>query len=388
MIYLTIDTNNWIYLANSRNPESNKFEEGRHVKLLETLRNLIDEGHAQVLSCPLIIAEWKRNEVHTKELILKYKNQLKATVDTFNIVAKSLEDSDLTILQMILQKYEANINAQIKANTEHIEQITNLIQKAIHYEISDKIKAIAADWAVARKAPFIGEKKNSMADALIFLGAVNYLKELTAMPDPFGGNEIWYIYPSSIFVSANKGDFSDPSDDGYLHPDLRPLADEIKMNFFPSLPKALNYIQQQIQVEPEFTPEEIEAMEKEIDEVDDGWYICHACDQDEENVFRNQVYFSEPYKVPIIHNEYYDPNQLGLELPNLEPTPPQVEFTMIKTGDCSWCNTTHLWCIECDTVTALEGEDEDGFNCSGCDLEYVIQKDKWDGSERKIFVKG
>ncbi len=37
MTYLIMDTNQWIYLANSRYPMNENFQEGHHFKLMEKL---------------------------------------------------------------------------------------------------------------------------------------------------------------------------------------------------------------------------------------------------------------------------------------------------------------------------------------------------------------
>ena len=58
---LILDTNQWIYLANSQDPTSSNSQEGHHFKLLATLNKMIAEGKVVLMPCEIVEKEWKRN---------------------------------------------------------------------------------------------------------------------------------------------------------------------------------------------------------------------------------------------------------------------------------------------------------------------------------------
>jgi hypothetical protein len=373
MIFLIVDTNTWLYLANSKNPDTGNFEDGHHIKLLDSLIKKIDSGEVELLLCPIIETEWKRNRSIAEELIKKYQNESKSYKDVIDKIGKSLNEPDRNSLSDLYDKYLATLTSKIKDNNLHIERIEVLIQKATKYEISKETKAFAADWAVEKKAPFVGDKKNSMADAYIFFGAVEYLKKFSKSDLPWE-EDLTYDLPTSIFVSGNKGDFSSKNNANNIHEDLKPVADEANLSFFRSLPVALNFIQESSVIHsPIFTDDELQAIEREIEDVSDDWYTCDVCSPDRDNEYLNLVHFSDPFEVEV-EEEYVDPNQLQIEFPDLLPVIHRgKQKVTIRTGDCTWCSTTHLLC-QCGTVTPIDGENREGFKCDGCDLSYNVRK--------------
>jgi hypothetical protein len=392
MIYLIVDTNNWIYLASSKNPDTGNLEDGRHIKLFNTLMEKIDGDEVELLVCEVIEAEWNRNKVSAEELIRKYQNEREACKGVIKKIATSLNEEDQNVLGKLYGKYLANIDEKIIENWAHIKKIEDLIQKATKYNISKETKAFAADWAVEKKAPFIGDKKNSMADAYIFFGAIAQIKEIAQTKLPWDDDEVIYEYPTSIFVSGNKGDFSSAADANTLHGDLQPIADEIKLSFFRSIPAALNFIQEHIAAQPPiFSERELKEIEEEVDNITDDWYTCDVCTPSEENQYTNMVYFSQSYEIEVEGGEFIDPNQLQIEFPDVPIIERQdIKKISIRTGDCSRCGTTHLICEECQTTTPIDGDTRDGFECDGCGIKYIVRHnyDRGGVYNQEIYVDG
>jgi hypothetical protein len=375
MIYLVVDTNNWIYLANSKNPDTGKFEDERHMHLLGLLIDRVNKGDVEVLLCDIVEKEWERNKSAQESLIAKYQNENEAYKSIIKKMRLLLDEEDAKDLSNIYEKYVAKTQAIIEVNKKHIKEVWTLMKKAKKYSVSNETKAVAADWAVEKKAPFIGDKKNSMADALIFFGAAEYLKNIAKTKDPWEEDD-HYEFPISVFVSGNKGDFSNPLNLDELHNDLKPIADEVKMNFFRSLPLALNYLEETIKNRPAlFNLEELETIEEAIEEFSDDWYVCDICSPDGDNQYTNIVHFSEPFEIDFESKDELDKNQLRIDYgdePQIVQKP--LPYLKIKTGECSWCSTTHLQCCKCNTVTALETNGELEFQCEGCGQIYIFKK--------------
>lgn len=57
MIYLILDTNTWIYLANSKDPLTENFHDGLHFRLFEKLGEKVKDGSVQILINDIIEKE-------------------------------------------------------------------------------------------------------------------------------------------------------------------------------------------------------------------------------------------------------------------------------------------------------------------------------------------
>lgn len=374
MVYLIVDTCNWIYLATSKDPQTDKFEE-RHFKLFSNLIQKIESGEVKLLLCSIIEKEWQKHKEDTaKGFIKKLQNELIEYGNIINKIKNALQDeSDKENITKVFEKYKEAIDIKIKLNEEHIDKIDLIIEKAKKYEISVDTKAFVSDWAVDKNAPFKGDKKNSMADALIFFGAVAFIEEISKLDDLWSG-EVIYEYPTSIFVSSNKGDFASLANKKEIHEDLKPFAEKIELNFYTNLPEALNFVQEQVKIaEPLFNEEDIRLIEESLDEFDEDWYICDVCSPD--NMYANMVYFSEPYEIEYFEKRIINLNQLEIDFKDLENIPISKPIYKIRIGECSWCYTTHLICFKCNEVTALSGETEHGFECEGCGTKYIVKSE-------------
>ena len=241
MIYLILDTNNWIYLANNQDPfndnKDGKYKDNKneklHFKTLERLNEYIDSTTVILLVCDVVMEEWERNKSKTNQYIEKLENTMRAQRDTIKAIEDNLDDADKSIFKLLFEKHIEKVNLKIEKNKDHIYKVEQLIFKSQKYQISDKTKILAAERAYNKKAPFIGDKSNSMADAYILFGAIEYLEELFK-------NRDLITYPTFIFISGNKGDFSSNSNPNMIHEDLKDSLAKVNLQFFRSLHVALN----------------------------------------------------------------------------------------------------------------------------------------------------
>ena len=270
-------------------------------------------------------------------------------------------------LTEIILEYNSAINLKITENEKHISNVEQLLSSSESFEVTDKIKSFAADWAVDKKAPFKGDKKNSMADALILFSSIEHIKTISTI-EIF--DEPYLRLGTSIFVSGNKGDYCSSADDNKIHEDLVQKLEEVKMGFFNSLPKALNFIDATL-----FKEAEIRKIEQEMNELyEDNTYYCDTCSPDDENQYLNVVNFSNSEIVEEESSEFENPNQLKfdfVEYTNIPITDPKKAHS-IQRGFCLWCSTEHIKCENCNTITALDDGIDDHFECDGCGIIYKI----------------
>lgn len=94
------------------------------------------------------------------------------------------------------------------------------------------------------------------------------------------------------------------------------------------------------------------------DEDNDGFYPCHVCDGNKDAV-GNYVDF---YKEISLDNEY-DINN------------PNHKYKFVYAGNCQWCNTLHIRCPKCKSVSLLD-DDNKNIECEGgCGLTFYKEVD-------------
>jgi hypothetical protein len=361
MIYLILDTNTWIYLANGKDPITDNSNEEYHFLLFEKLKQKVDDGTVKILINEIIEQEWKRNKNNTFELIKLLKNRLKSQIKNLKSIGKELQhccDEEITKIQ---SAYEKLIDKKIKDNEQHIESVEKLLKSSVKVSITKDVKVIVADWSVEGNAPFKGDKKNSMADALILFSSIDFIKQ--ELYDDFLNKH------DPIFVSGNKGDFSDEKEADLIHSDLAPKLKEVEMLFFRSLPKALNTLEEKL-----FQEEEVRRIEEEMQlfyEANLGY--CNVCSPDEEHESLNIIHFNggEEIDSEIESN----PNQMDLDFDEdgmyiLKDDTPETYY--IERGDCMLCGTEHIRCGKCKESTPIDDATKDGFECEGCGTFYKI----------------
>lgn len=90
-----------------------------------------------------------------------------------------------------------------------------------------------------------------------------------------------------------------------------------------------------------------------FDDSGDGFYQCHICDGNNDNV-GNYVDFYD--KLPL-DNEY-------------DVSSPNHKYKFARAGSCQWCNTLHIKCPRCESITAISESDEDIECEGGCGLTF------------------
>lgn len=363
--YILLDTNNWIYLSNGFNVLSNKHDE-LHLKIFEVIQKRVEEGLLIFLTNEIIIEEWKRNkssvEKQIKDLTNKYVDY-KKTLQSIKTFVDEGEIKEYDSLKYKLEHAYKNKSSHLQKHILAVEDF--LLNKTEKIQITDHSKIEATNLALAKKAPFIGDKKNSMADALILLSTIEYLKQnhKSVLPaEIMEDNNEYVFYPESYFISSNKGDFSSPDNKEIIHPDLEPILAETKTIFYYTLAKLINSIEEEF-----LTIDE----QRAIEFADDRFY-CDHCDNDH----YPSVHFSEEFAIPDSGKSPELINQLKINFDTLstEQYNPEDFMTTIRTANCSHCAAEYIEC-PCGNINHVEVYN-DKIRCEGeCGRVFIIHAD-------------
>lgn len=353
MIYLIIDTNAWIYMCNAHGLSKIGQDECHHIKMFNSLKRLVDEGRVIILSNQIIIAEWQRNKKHCYEFIEHLKNRKK---DIEHKIRKSNFEGDPEEKE---KQKEKLIEAErlITINEQHIDNVEQLlIGHTIHYPITDLSKIQSADQAIAKKAPFTGKKSNSMADMVILLSGLEFIKSnygTELFPDHIA-------YPVSYFVSANKNDFSSKEDETLIHKDIEPFFQSSETQYRTNLGTLIN----ELFSEPVLSELDIQDFDEYMD-ASENLVACPNCDEN----YYGFIDFKNPITLRDMNYPLYDKDQLRFDFETLS-TEELNERAYLKSfeGHCNSCWETFIICPICDEVVHIEyGEDS---VCTGCESVY------------------
>jgi len=354
--YVFLDTNNWIYLANGFNPYSKKHDDV-HLKVFDLLEKRAEDGSIIVLVNHLVLDEFERNKAQTEAKIHDISNKAKAYIGNLKPVKEFLGNSDEQ-LNAIEAKIIATAESRIANLRQHNFNVERFLKKwTIQIPISDKQKLKAAEMAVEKKAPFIGEKKNSMADALHILSFAEYLDEnLGGRKDSFRSYD-----PPGYFVTSNSGDFSDPNEKEKLHSDLQPILEKSGSAFYYVLHKLVSVLEQ------EFLTKE----EQGIIEDAEGWKFCEICDYEfEENEFSKPFEIFDPH---LLKGGSRDENQLGLFKEII--IRPENPYVSARTVSCHNCGSDYLECPNCDELVLTRNSGE-VIECPSCYYKYKFTREQ------------
>lgn len=339
MIYLVIDTNIWLYLANGLDTSTGKHSEDQHIKLLEELKQLKDKNDICIIVNDVVYTEWQRNKEHSKIKIEKLKRKQQNPDEHFRELRKYVK----TDTQKIQKEYIEGIESEIKVNEKHINDVEDfLYNECIKVEISDRLKTAIFDLSVQKLAPF-HNKKNNIADACILLSATEYLKNLP-----------WNIDDSAIFVSNNFDDYTDGKNTTDFHPDIKEIIKPVRISYEKILPKALK-ISKEIIVELE----EYHKHEKWLESIS---FLCKTSWCEGYKDFHPWGYLDTNIDVTYKSDGLIDPRQL-----NLFPDMPRIERKKLTVGigSCILCETLHVECPECGELTYIDDYNEE-FECIEC----------------------
>lgn len=355
MIYLIIDTNIWLYLANGLDTSTGKHSDDQHFMLLKELKKLKENNDICILVNEIIYEEWERNKNVCQVKIEKLKQKLQNPEEHFRELRKYVK-SDTKGIQ---KEYVEGIETEIKANENHIREVENfLYHDCINVHISDKLKIEIFNLSVQKKAPF-HNKKNNIADACILLSARDYIKTISFTKED-----------SILFVSNNYDDFTNGKDKENFHPEIIGLLGTIDISYERILPKALK-ISKAIIAELE----EYHEHEKWLESV---LFLCRTpwCENHKE--FTPWGYLDETIVVKYESDEQIDPNQLELfpEMPRLKR-----DEINVGIGNCILCETLHLECPNCGAITYVDNYNDE-FECIECFTRFKLKQD----TEGKSFL--
>jgi hypothetical protein len=348
MIYLIIDTNIWLYLANGLDTLTGKHSDEQHFKLLEELRQLKESNDICIIVNEVIFEEWKRNKEICKIKIEKLKKKLNNPDEHFRELKKYVKSET----QTLQNEYIEGIKADIKANEEHIQKVEEfLLNDCIKVEITDKLKTLIFDLSVQKNAPF-HNKKNNIADACILFSAREYIK-----------NQPFYLDDSAIFVSNNFDDFTDGKNRDDFHPEIKEIIKPVLISYERILPKALK-ISKEIIIEIE----EYHKHEKWLESV---YFSCRTSWCEGHKDFSPWGYLDTRIDVKYKSDELIDPRQL-----DLFPDMPRLirEKISVGVGTCVVCETLHTECPECGALTYIE-DYLDEFECMECFVKLKLIHD-------------
>lgn len=200
MVYLTFDSNIWIYLLDKSWTESNP---------LDYLEHWLSEKQIKILVPEIIIKEWDRNKEEQKVVRLTRLRE-------FFSMAREIIPSGF------IQQFNTpeNLNRILDEQFQRIENIITVLGELL--PISQEVKFQSVQRGLDRKAPM--HKKSSMADTLIVLSMIEFA---TDRP----GDEFY-------FISNNVEDFFERLNGRHeIHSDLKAYFDQLNI-------KALRYLDQ------------------------------------------------------------------------------------------------------------------------------------------------
>lgn len=225
MVHLILDTNIWIYFA-----------EGQHPFVLNGIIEKVESKEIILLVNDEIIKEWDRNKIDS---ISKIEKELFKQIDYAKELAPTLNNKDCQEYKKLIGKISNSTPEYKKTIVDRYNTVDDLIKnKSINVPITEEHKLKVIDLALNQKAPF-HRKKNSVADALILLSSVDYIKEN-------GINNVNYNridVSDSVFISYNSDDFSKDIKGAFkneIHPDLKPYLDSVGMTYERNFGRILN----------------------------------------------------------------------------------------------------------------------------------------------------
>lgn len=208
---LLIDTSVWLDLA----------KDYRQLPILVAASAMSEADVLQLILPQTVVDEFERNK---ERVIADSKRSLSGH---FRLVREAIaqfaaeEGRDATLSQ--LSEVGHRIAVRGEATNEAIELIEKLFDSALKIEVTESVKARAADRAIMKVAPF-HRQRNGIDDAILI---ETYIDTLAARDEDDS------VY---AFVTHNIHDFSQKGGDTRLpHPDLAPLFDGANSRYATSL---------------------------------------------------------------------------------------------------------------------------------------------------------
>lgn len=257
MFKILIDTCVWLDLAKDPKVDA----------LLDVLERVVKAGEVELVVPQLVPDEFARNKAKiARDRVQSVSTAVRKVRDTL----RTLDDPKKANRRVLKQLSDLDMKLPTlgEAAVEALGRIEKLLRAARKVPTTDALKALAAQRALDKRAPF-HRSKNSIADAVLIETYAELLKERTA------GLRF-------VFVTHNKHDFSDPKGEHKPHPDLAALFSKVRSLYFINLGQALRRIAPALVTDAMFEREwqeeprsasEILAAEKEL--YDKVWYNRH-----------------------------------------------------------------------------------------------------------------
>jgi hypothetical protein len=349
MIFLILDTNIWVYLANGYNPDKEKHEE-YHFELLKQLKSLKHDKGVDILINDVVINEWNRNKRHVQSKIDLLKRKLEKPDDALKELTKYAKSNT----DKLKEEYILGLIADIDANEKHIKEVEDfLLSDCLKIDITPDIKEMVLNLALENKAPF-HNKRNNVADAMILFSADNYLQD-----------KLFADHPSAIFVSNNWRDFTDGIEKDKFHPEIFKNLKAKDLDYERVLPKALNVSKEIIEeIQKHYTHELwLESIS----------FNCMTPNCEGNENFQPWGYLDTNLPVKFSNAPIVNPNQLILFE---EAEIGSVKIKLARIGNCVVCDTLHIECPSCSELFYVD-EDFDKIQCPDCDTYMQIDKDEF-----------
>lgn len=369
MIYITLDTNIWIYLANGYNVETEAYDEGGYVRAFEILKECTQTGDVRFLTCDLILEEWKRNKTSALErVITRIKNKQKATHDLKKNLASMLPELNAD-LDNIFSQYDRKVEKLIDDYRQRFDTIEDfLINRTEKFGIANEIRLVAVEQALSKKAPFCGDKSNSMADMLILLGSIDHISKKSIKLDDL---DLPGIYPENYFVTSNYTDFSTSKNEKEkIHPDLGVFVKNTQTHYRYNFLNFINELKQH----PIFTEKDqiiYDASVGAYEEYDDDLILCPLCEEEHYGM----IYLSE-CRVRDLRYPIYDKQQQSLFPMHPIDKLNEKTYVEMRSGICSCCATNFIICPDCGTLTQINIGDKNICRMCGLTIRSILRYDR------------
>lgn len=352
MIYLILDTNIWIYLANGFNSMTNQLDPNSqlHFELYEKLKQKTDDKEFVILTNYIIRLEWERNKKAAFANIGKLeeikKKQISALVDQRKLLGEEHFKEEC-------RKTNDTFDDAVSLNRLHIENIENFMKSCIEVPVSDKLKLELTERAISKdKAPFLYDK-NNFADAAILLSAADYLR-LNMTPVSY-----------AVFVSNNHKEFGDSIGSNDFHKDLKEYLSGLNIDYHKHLNNLLELTE-----ELEYA---IEAFH-EHQRGQDYYFECLSPFCGTKNGYEAFGYYKN--KVRIASTAEQNVDQLSLfEGHDLH----KIDATYVLEGNCTTCSIYHVQCPCCEKLL-IDINGNDSYFCNLCEkiFKTVLSKENKD----------
>lgn len=228
MHYLILDTCVWVDLAVSE------------FSLVAKLSRLIDDGKASIVIPELIRTEWDGCKKTIEKQIENEVVEARRFAMRFVSFMDEIESNDVSA--QVSSADPISMGRRIAA--QRIDAIQNILKSdaTTRVPVSEQAERLAIKHALEKKAPF--RMRNSMADALIFLAAVEWVNDQKPQ------NVVFVTHNTKDFSDEKRGD-DDVSFKERLAPDLLSLVENNGMTFGAVIGRVLNDIEQSVATEAE-----------------------------------------------------------------------------------------------------------------------------------------